>query len=451
MKRLRVSENRRFLIWDDGTPFFWLGDTAWELFHRPTIGEAELYLESRNQKGFTVVQAVALAELDGLDVPNACGERPLNKNDPLQPNEAYFHHLDAVIKLAAQKEIVVALLPTWGDKLELLGHGKGPIVFNPDNSFAYGQWIGRRYRDTWNLVWISGGDRQGGGANRPIWEALARGIKSADPNHLMTFHPPGGGDGRSSSQWFHEADWLDFNLAQSGHERKHLPNHEIVTHDYHLDPTKPCLDGEPRYEDHAVNWKPLELGWFDDYDARQAAYWALFAGAFGHTYGCHPIWQFLEITRAPVGWARRCWREALDLPGASQMRHARALIESRPILSRVPDQSLLVEAKTGAEHRRACRGDGYALVYLPQGGTVELNLASLSAEQIRAWWFDPRTGLTNDAGTFCHSDRMRFTAPWQGPCADWVLVLDDVTAGFAPPGARHLQLESASEREITKF
>lgn len=434
MKRLHISANRRFLVWEDGTPFFWLGDTVWELFHRATLDEASCYLLNRAQKGFTVVHAVALAELDGLNTPNAGGERPLIDNDPLRPNEAYFRHVDAVLDLAARHDIVVALLPTWGDKLERLAHGLGPVVFNPGNAFAYGQWIGRRYRHTWNLVWVNGGDRPGGGANRPIWEALARGIKSVDPDHLMTFHPPGGGDGRSSSEWFHDADWLDFHLAQSGHERKHLPNHAIVSHDYQLTPPKPCLDGEPRYEDHAVNWKPLELGWFDDYDARQAAYWAVFAGAFGHTYGCHPIWQWLRAERPPVGFARRSWTEALDLPGAGQMQHLRRLVESRPFLSRVPDQSLLVDARAGAEHRRACRGDGYACVYLPQGGTVELALGAFAAERVRAWWYDPRTGDAHDAGSKPRADRIELTAPWTGPCADWVLVLDDAAQHWPRPG-----------------
>ena len=75
--RLIVSENNRFLIFEDGTPFFWLGDTAWELFHRLTKNEAEQYLKNRLEKGFTVIQAVILAELDGLNIPNTEGEKPL--------------------------------------------------------------------------------------------------------------------------------------------------------------------------------------------------------------------------------------------------------------------------------------------------------------------------------------------------------------------------------------
>jgi hypothetical protein len=191
MKRLALSSNRRFLIWEDGSSFFWLADTAWELFHRTTIEEAEFYLEHRRQQGFTVVQAVALAEFDGLNIPNAYGERPLIDNDPRRPNEAYFRYIDNVIELAAQKGILVGLLPTWGDKLELLAHGKGPLIFDLEKARRYGEWIGNRYREFWNIVWINGGDRQGGGSNLDLWEALARGVKSADPNHLMTFHPLG--------------------------------------------------------------------------------------------------------------------------------------------------------------------------------------------------------------------------------------------------------------------
>ncbi len=133
-----------------------------------------------------------------------------------------------------------------GDKIELLGHGKGPIIFNSSNAFAYGKWIGKRYCKCPNIVWVNGGDRQGGGDNFAIWNSLAEGIKSVDQNHLMTFHPFGGGYGFSSSKWFHNTQWLDFNMVQSGHVCKSLPNYEIIGHDYNLKPIKPCLDGEPR-------------------------------------------------------------------------------------------------------------------------------------------------------------------------------------------------------------
>ena len=188
--KLKVSDNKRFLIHEDGTPFFYLGDTGWELFHRLNKAETEKYLENRRAKGFTVIQAVALAELDGLNTPNAEGNKPLLDNDPLKPNEAYFAHVDWVIRKAQEKGICIGLLPTWGDKVDKRW-GVGPIIFNKENAYKYGQWIGNRYKDYPNIIWINGGDREGGGDNKPVWDALAEGIKLVDKNHLMTYHPGG--------------------------------------------------------------------------------------------------------------------------------------------------------------------------------------------------------------------------------------------------------------------
>src|ERR1051326_1689138 len=98
---LKISANHRFLVHDDGTPFFYLGDTAWELFHRCTLAEAVEYLQDRAAKSFTVIQAVVLAELDGLHVPNTNGDLPLIDDDPQRPNESYFAHVDAVVEAAS--------------------------------------------------------------------------------------------------------------------------------------------------------------------------------------------------------------------------------------------------------------------------------------------------------------------------------------------------------------
>ena len=110
-KHLQVTPNRRFLQYADGTPFFYLGDTAWELFHRLTLAEADRYLSNRAAKGFTVIQAVALAELGGLDTPNANGDLPLHDADPSRPNEAYFRHVDAIVARANALGLVMGMLP----------------------------------------------------------------------------------------------------------------------------------------------------------------------------------------------------------------------------------------------------------------------------------------------------------------------------------------------------
>src|SRR6266849_1030209 len=97
---IRVSANQRFLVREDGTPFFYLGDTAWALFQRLDREEADRYLRDRAAKGFTVIQAVALSEFDGLRVPNRYGDLPLHDGDPHRPNDTYFRHVDAVVGVA---------------------------------------------------------------------------------------------------------------------------------------------------------------------------------------------------------------------------------------------------------------------------------------------------------------------------------------------------------------
>lgn len=430
--KLKVSENKRFLVFEDETPFYYLGDTGWELFHRLNKDETEKYLENRRAKGFTVIQAVALAELDGLNTPNAEGNKPLIDNDPLKPNEAYFAHVDWVIKKAQEKGIFIGLLPTWGDKVDKRW-GVGPIIFNKDNAFRYGQWIGNRYKDFKNIIWINGGDRDGGGNNKVIWDAIGEGIKSVDKNHLMTFHPWGE---RSSSEWFQESIWLDFNMCQTGHgQRSYSIYKRIIVRDYDLKPVKPCFDGEPRYEDHPVGWNPNVLGWFDEADIRQAMYWNLFSGGFGHTYGCHPIWQMLAPGRDPVGLARHNWYDVLDLPGAFDLINGRRLLESRPFLSRVPDQSLIVPAYfPETDYVVATRGDGYAFVYFPTGWAAEILLDKINARNINVYWFDPRKGEAKFVETIPGTGTRKFTPPSGGRGNDWVLVLDDSSKNFKTPG-----------------
>lgn len=419
---LRVSANRRFLQHRDGTPFFYLGDTAWELFHRLNRGEAERYLENRREKGFTVIQAVVLAELDGLDTPNPYGERPLENNDPTRPREAYFQHVDWIVRKAEEKGLVTGMLPTWGNKV-VKGSWEqtAPVIFHPENALGYGRWMGRRYRDAKNLIWILGGDRNPQGVE-PVWRAMARGLREGDGGrHLMTFHPNGR---NSSATLLHNEPWLDFNMMQSGHNQRDRRVDLLIDQDYARTPVKPCMDGEPRYENHPVDWKPQEQGWFDDYDVRQAAYWALFAGAHGHTYGCHDIWQMRTKEREPVGFARGTWTDALDLPGARQMGHVRRLMESRPMLERVPDQRWLVSPAEGV---RGTRGARYGFAYLPFGGVITVRLNAFGGSAVKAAWFDPRTGEAREIGRFAARGEKEFAAPdGSGRGKDCVLVVDGV-------------------------
>jgi hypothetical protein len=417
---LKVSDDQRFLVDRDGKPFFYLADTAWELIHRLNREDVDFYLKKRRDQGFTVFQTVILAEFDGLTVPNAYGHLPLENNDPTRPVEDYFKHVDYVVDRANEVGLIVALLPSWGDKWNKKW-GVGPEIFTPENAESYGEFLGKRYRDK-KVLWILGGDRPiENESHAKIIRAMAAGLKkSHGGNHLMSFHPMGG---RSSSDWFQKDDWLTFNMLQSGHSRN-SDNYRRIADDYAKKPTKPCLDGEPGYEDHPNAFKK-ENGYLDETDVRKAAYWAVFTGAFGHTYGCHDVWQFLQEGRKPITFARMPWKKAIDFPGASQMRHLRKLMESRPFLARVPDQTLLVDSLKGEDHLVATRGADYLFVYCPTGKAFTLNLGKISGKEVRASWFDPRTGKRSRIGTFANEGTRTFVPRSQGAGNDWVLILDD--------------------------
>ena len=440
--RLKVSDNQRYLVHQDGTPFFWLGDTAWELFHRLTKKEADQYLKHRAQQGFTVVQAVALAELDGLNVPNAQGAVPLQNNDPSKPNEEYFKHMDFVIDKAAEYGIVIALLPTWGDKVFKDKWGKGPEIFNTNNAASYGEWVGKRYKNRENIIWVLGGDgtpRKDSDDLR-IWRLMAEGIAKGTGGNsqaLMSFHPqPNGVEMGGSSNWFHNDTWLDFNMLQDGHCRDEI-TYDKVSFVNNRKPAKPVIDAEPIYEDHPVCFNVTDLGTSNAYDVRKYAYLDLFAGAFGHTYGCHDVWQMYSDAREPVNGAHFKWIDALDLPGAKQMTFVRRLMESRPMLDRIPDQSLIEENNNGPSDRiQATRGTDYAFVYSAAGRLITVNTGKISGTELLAYWYDPRKGEAIKIGTFPNKGKHQFKPPTSGYGKDWVLVLDDAEKGYGFGGVK---------------
>jgi hypothetical protein len=188
---LQASENGHFLVTGDGEPFFWLGDTGWQLFHRLDREEADVYLHDRAAKGFTVIQTVALAELDGLKTPNAYGHRPLIDNDPARPDvqegpeNDYWDHVDFIVQRANALGLYIGFLPTWGDKWQA-GRRGSPPVFQVDNARAYGRWLGERYR-TAGIIWILGGDRNiRSSAERDVIDAMAQGLREGDGGaHLI--------------------------------------------------------------------------------------------------------------------------------------------------------------------------------------------------------------------------------------------------------------------------
>ena len=446
LPRLKVSENKRFLVKEDGSPFFYLGDTGWEMFHRLNREDADRYLAKRAEKAFTVIQAVAFAEVDGHTEPNVYGHLPMIDLDPARPavkdgpDNDYWDHVDYIVDKANSLGLYIGFLPTWGR----YWHEKdrdGKPLFNVTNAAVYGEWLGRRYKDK-GLIWILGGDRPvDNDEQRAAITAMAEGLRKGDGGaHLITFHPPGGA---GSSQWFHDAPWLDFNMRQNGHEAEYTGRYDKTGADYARTPVKPVIDGEPIYEDHPISFNANKLGHSTAADVRRPLYWDLFGGACGHTYGHHSVWQMWQPGRNPINNPLMPWQEAIDQPGAEQMQYGRRLIESRPVLSRVPDDSIIVTdrvptAVPGAGRYRFVatrdREGTYAMVYVPIGRAFSVRMEVIKGAKVKAWWFNPRDGHATAIGEFDNTGQRRFVPPNPGEGLDWVLVLDDAAKGYPPPG-----------------
>lgn len=424
-----ISANKHYLL-KDGKPFFWLGDTAWELFHRLNKEEAEYYFKRRSEQGFTVIQAVALAEFDGLHTPNAYGETPLLNDDPTTPNEKYFEYVDYIIDKAKEYGLTIGLLPTWGDKVYKNTWGTGPEIFNVQNAAIYGAWIANRYKNRTNIIWILGGDRNPrNDADVAIWDAMGNAIKKATGDKaLISYHPQPNATG--SAQWFHDKAWLGFNMFQNGHCRD-VNMYDKIKAVYDMAPSKPVMDAEPLYEDHPVCFNVKDLGTSSAYDVRRFAYLDLFAGAHGHTYGCHDIWQFYSANREGVNGPHVYWQQALELPGASEMIYIKNLILSHPLLERVPDQSIIVENNLASSERiQATRGQDYIFVYTSEGKPFTIHLGKISGTRLNTYWYDPRTGKSKDVVVIANTGTKKFTPPSSGYGQDWVLVIDDAAKKY---------------------
>jgi hypothetical protein len=333
----------------------------------------------------------------------------------------------------------MGILPTWGRWVNK------DVIFDPGKAYQYGKFLGERYRDD-PIIWILGGDVPADTESRKtIWREMARGITEAVGDHdqaLMTYHSWAE---TSSSHWFHNEDWLDFNAIQSGAKRWNNPClYECPARDYGLAPVKPTVDIEVNYDDSVVNWDPGQCC-YTDYDVRKGSYWSMFAGGFGITYGTRNIWQFWTPDRVPVSHPQKYWYDSLDLAGAFDVVILKDLMLSRPFLTRVPAQELLTSAAgSGGSRVQATRNsDGaYAFVYVPNARqSVSVDMSRISGDTVNAWWFNPRDGqvytqdgnaTTNPFGQFPNTGSRGFTTPSSGP--DWVLVLDDASREFTAPG-----------------
>jgi hypothetical protein len=456
---LMVSKsNPHYIQYEDDTPFFWLGDTGWEMLHRLNREETETYLENRRTKGFNVIQTVIISEFIHMDKPvNYYGDSIFEQENPELPlimqgrdpkdekEYDYWDHVDYAIMTAESKGLYLALLPSWGEWV--VPRTDKPLFNTKEQAYHYGWFLGNRYRKSPNLIWILGGDRQPDERDSGIelWRAMAEGIadgvngqenqdgKADYSTTLMTYH-----SFNSSSKWFHNDPWIDFDMWGSYHaEINNVRSYIQAIADWNLPDPKPTLNGEPCYEGHGVNYAIDDNGYFTSTDVRLAAYWSVFSGAAGFTYGAQPVWQFTDsIRKKHSPKTLNSWQDGLDLPGAFQVVLLKKLMESRPMHNLVPDQSLILRGQGEcASYACVIRGKTHIFVYVPTGNTLSIKMGIIPGEKIRASWFDPRNGDITLIGEIDNNGEQSFDVPgmskelaWlkSGRGCDWVLILDTI-------------------------
>jgi hypothetical protein len=433
LPRLQVGSNGRCLTQGSpsGKPFFWLADTGWALFNRFTLDEAERYLEKRAQQGFNVVQVFMTAD---WMAKNAAGEAPFVGDDPLRLNEKYFAHVDAVLEKAQARGIYLVLLigqvlrnevPAWQLRTEDAAYRYGltlaqrlgrhtNLLLNVGQDFA-----ARDYKFTGFDVKLTALAMAEGVADGMTTVVKGRKVKVARDGKAdytimpQSFHP----DGKHSSvEYFPDDAFMAFHMLQTGHDYSY-PNFAMVDKAYGRKPIRPVIDSEPAYENHPAGFDARN-GRVGAFHIRRHAYWAVLAGACGHTYGHYDVFG---VRRARSGqsmaYGEMTWEQALDAPGAQHMGIMRRLFEGRRFDRMAPNRELVVGHEgpftplSGPLTILAAKGEDYAVVYSPSGSPFSIRPGKFSTGDIYAWWIDPRTGERTSLGKLAKQDQVELDPP----------------------------------------
>ena len=418
---LEVSENRKYLKNGD-RPFFWMGDTAWLLFQKCSLQEARVYLENRKAKQFNVIQATLV---------HMVMEQQVVRTD--FDSEDYWKHCDEIVAMAEELGLYMGLLPAWGSLVK-------EKYITEENVERYADFLAARYGNRPNVIWLLGGDIRGTDGLE-LYKKLGNRLKEKTENQLIGFHPFGR---TSSSLWFHEEPWLDFNMFQSGHRRYDQvslgewddnngkegwfgeDNWKYVNRDHSYEEMKPTVDGEPSYEQIPQGLHDPKEPFWQAADVRRYAYWSVLQGAMGHTYGDNAMMQFYNTPETPGSYGvKEVWTDALHHEGSCQMSHLVSLMTGIDFQSGKPEEGLLVGGQKEKYHRISIfAGPEYVLCYTYLGEKFTLDLSRYEGKRLYASWFDPASGVFSPVGDIAARIQEFKPVKKYSNGNDWVLKID---------------------------
>lgn len=420
---LQVSDNKRYLVDANKKPFLVVGDTAWSLIAQLPEKEAIEYLDDRKKRGFNCI-IVSLIERRFADKAPATidGVKPFLKDgDFTQPNPKYFDHAAKVIAAAGERGICVWLCPAYlgwsgGDE----GWFREVKAAGPKALRRYGKFVGQRFKDFNNIVWMPGGDYIMPPEERWAGQELALGIRDGGANQLMTAH----GGQTTAVETFGEQDWLAIDNVY----RYETDIWSFYRKTYRNSVVRPFVLIETAYEGEH-NSTPDRI--------RRQAWWAVLSGACGQFFGNNPIWYFdAKGHRYTDRKAAPTWRKALDLPGSRDIARLGAFLQQYPWEKLVPDlNDQLVTAGCGEDVTKVTTAhttDGtLALLYVPSQGKKARELTldlTRFVGSVRGKWFNPamEEKQIDLADPLKNAKNQIVQTPGENGTgtSDWVLVLE---------------------------
>ena len=424
---LRLSENQRHLVDAQGAPFLIHGDSAWSLIAELKREQVIRYLDDRRARGFNTLLVNLLEHKFATRAPrNAYGDAPfLQAGDFSKPNPAYFSHAEWVLQQAADRGFLVLLVPAYlgfngGDEGWYRELNDAP----PGSVPGFGNYLGQRFQALPNIIWAYGGDYNP--PNRGLVEDIAAGIRAFDTHSLGTAHAA---PETSAREIWGSESWLNVGTVYT---YEHVVGKSII--EYQRAPTMPFFLLESSYE--AEQTHDLNL-------VRAHAYQAMLSGAAGQVFGNNPIWHFSGPGLNPPD---ATWEASLNSPGNQSMQHLLALFFSHDWWRLEPDlNGQLLKDATGSEGERAVAAmasdRSFAIIYLPAGRPVKIDLKRFACRMCEASWYNPSTGAYGPTVPLSAADSgvMEFRPPDGNSkgATDWVLVLNaegTPQAPTKPPG-----------------
>jgi hypothetical protein len=406
---LQVSENHKYLKSSDGEPFLIHGDTAWSLIGDLNREEAELYLEDRQKRGFNTLIVSLIERRFSRNAPrNAYGQDPfLSWGNFSEPNDQYFDEAEWILRRAYERGFLVLLAPVYagfgggeqGWMREMIAAGSSALE-------VYGQYLGKRFQNLPNIIWVLGGDHDV--SDKSLVRAIVKGIQSAGRTSLMTAHSAP--DTIPSAYWKGE-DWLKIDTVYT-----YGDVYQQVLERYRQSRSKPILMLESAYEgEHRSTEQSL----------RTAAYGSLLAGAAGHMFGNNPIWHF---SGPGIYQSDMTWQQALSSRGAESMTHLKNFLDHLRWWELEPDDSNSpVDVEGPGRALSASSPDGsFRVIYVMGASAVVLKSQNTNDSASEVQWFDPSTGEYSASQKVGTSRRLVLEVPAAQngmQFDDWVVII----------------------------